>query len=193
MRTPAAIVPTHGSVHEWFTALLRGSLPAMWWESTRRSLKALSLCALVSLGACTALAKLDKAPRVSLVNLQPVQIQLLEQRYVATIRIQNPNPAALPIHGLDYAISLNGSAFAEGVSAQPVTIPPYGEKTLELSVTSTIVKLIEQIRRLDEFDGKLTYGITGTLGITGLPGGIEFQRDGEIDLQLRPPPQGKSV
>ena len=153
----------------------------------------LYLAALGLLGACTSLSALDKEPRVSLVNLKPVQIQLLEQRYLATIRIQNPNPVALPIHGLHYAISINGSQFADGVSSQRVTVPAYGEKTIELGVTSTIIKLLEQLRRFSKVDGKITYGITGTLGIEGLSDGIKFRRHGEIDLDFDRLPQGQAV
>ena len=165
----------------------------MWHPSIKRVLAALSFCGLVLLGACASISSLDKKPRVSLVNLQPVQIQLLEQRYVATIRIQNPNSVALSVHGLDYAISINGSQFADGVSSQRVTIPAYGEKTMELGVTSTIVQLVDQLRRFNEIEGKVKYGITGTLGIDGLGIGIDFQREGEIDLQFERPQQGQSA
>lgn len=145
------------------------------------------------LSACSSLSTLGKEPRVSLVKLQPVQIQLLEQRYLATIRIQNPNPVALPIHGLDYTIHINGSQFAEGVSSQRVTVPAYGEKTLELGVSSTIIKLLEQLRHVRKANGKITYGISGTLGIEGLDQGVKFQREGEIDLRFERAPQGQSA
>jgi hypothetical protein len=62
----------------------------------------LAACLCCVLNACSTLSALNKPPRVS---LQPVQIQLLEQRDLTTVRIQNPNPIALPIHGLDYAIN----------------------------------------------------------------------------------------
>ena len=153
----------------------------------------LSLCGFAVLTACSSLNTLEQEPRITLVNLQPVQIQLLEQRYLATIRIQNPNPVALPIHGLDYAISINGSQFADGVSNQRITIPAYGEKTIELGVTSTIIKLLDQIRRFSENNGAVTYGISGTLGIDGLSHGVPFKRNGEIDLDFDRPPQGRSA
>ena len=159
----------------------------------RRLRITVALCLFVVLSACSPLRALDEEPRVALVNLRPVQIQLLEQRYLATIRIQNPNPVALPIHGLDYTLSINGAAFAEGVSSQRVSIPAYGEKTLELGVTSTIIKLLEQLRRVREAGGRITYGISGTLGIEGLEQGIKFQREGEIDLRFERTPQGQAA
>ena len=147
--------------------------------------------ALLAVAGCAGLIGLEKSPRVSLVNIKPVQIQLLEQRYLATLRIQNPNPVALPIEGLDYSISINGADFADGVSSEGVTVPAYGEATLEVGVTSTLAALIDQLRHFDGSGGTLSYGITGTLSITGIPGGVSFKRDGEIDL--RPEPAGRAV
>ena len=136
------------------------------------------------LSACASLGGLEKSLRVSLIDLQAVEFQLLEQRYLATIRIQNPNPVALPIHGLDYTIRINDSEFADGVSNQRVTIPAFGEKTLHLGVNSTIIKLLEQIRRFGETKGTVKYVISGTLAIEGIPVGVDFERGGEIDLRL---------
>ncbi len=153
----------------------------------------LCVIGLSAVSACTTLSGLEKAPRVSLVNLKPVQILLLEQRYLATIRVQNPNPVDLPIRGLDYTISINGSKFADGVSAQRITIPAYGEKTIDLGITSTIVTLLSQLRQFGESTGKVTYRISGTLGIEGLLQSVDFAKEGEIDLNLQPRPRGKSI
>jgi len=154
---------------------------------------ALAAAPLFALGGCAALEALENPPRVSLVNIKPIQIQILEQRYLATLRIQNPNAAELTIDGLDYAISINGSAFADGVSNQRVTVPAYGEGTLEVMVNSTLVNLIEQLRRFEASGGIVTYGITGTLGIAGIPGGVPFERNGEIDFHLEPPTRGRAI
>ena len=146
------------------------------------------------LGACASLGGLEQPPRVTLSSIKPVQIELLEQRYLATIRVQNPNAVALPIEGLDYVISINGSHFADGVSSQRVTVPAYGETTLQVGVNSTLMKLFRQIRKLGESDGLFSYTISGTLGLTGLTRGIEFKHDGEIDLRPgSPPPSSRSA
>ncbi len=149
------------------------------------ALRMAATAAAAALTACAALSGLDQPPRVTLVGVEPVQIQLLEQRYLATIRIQNPNPVALPVSGLDYTITINGAEFASGVSNQRVSIPAYGEKTLAVGVTSTIARLLDQVRLLGESGGALRYGISGRLGVTGMPAGVPFDQQGEIDL--RPP------
>lgn len=155
--------------------------------SSRRA-RSLAVVVLASLLAgCAGLRGLDKPPQITLVNLQPVQIQLFEQRYLATIRIQNPNPVALPIDGLEYAISINGSPFASGVSRQRVTVPAWGEKTLDLGVSSTLARLFDQIRRLRERGTAIRYAISGSLGLQGSLGSVPFSHDGEVDLRLDRP------
>jgi len=160
--------------------------------SRRGLLAGVAGCALAALlSGCAGLARLEQPPRVTLVGLEPVQVQFLEQRYVATLRVQNPNPVDITIDGLEYTLAINGSDFADGVSRQRITVPAYGEKTLEVGVVSTIVKLFRQIEQLANSDGRLRYAIRGSLGLGGA-GSVPFEHDGEVDL--RPPaprPQGR--
>ena len=150
-------------------------------------------CALLLVG-CSGLSGLEQPPRVTLRGIKPVQIELLEQRYLATIRIQNPNPVELPIDGLQYVISINSSSFADGVSAQRVTVPAFGEKILQVGVTSTLMKLFEQLRQLGSSGGAITYSISGTLSITGASRAIPFEHVGEIDFRPdRSPPGSRTV
>lgn len=161
---------------------------------TRRAIDTIaSLLLALALAGCAGLRGLDTPPQISLVNLQPVQIRLFEQRYLVTIRILNPNPVALPIDGLEYAISINGSEFANGVSSQRVTVPAYGEKTLDLSVSSTLARLVDQIRRFGAGDGTLRYAISGSLELRGATGSLPFTQDGELDLRLERAPRGRAV
>ncbi|MCA1804270.1 MAG: hypothetical protein LC646_02710, partial [Xanthomonadaceae bacterium] len=74
----------------------------------------------LSLTACAWLPQKPQAPRVSLVNVQLSSMELLEQRYGLTLRIQNPNDFALNIQGLDFEVELNRMPFASGVAAQRV-------------------------------------------------------------------------
>jgi LEA14-like dessication related protein len=160
----------------------------------RRAIDTLaSLLLALAVAGCAGLRGLDTPPQVSLVNLQPVQIRLFEQRYLATIRILNPNPVALPIDGLEYAISINGSEFANGVSSQRVTVPAYGEKTLDLGVSSTLAKLFDQIRRFGTGHGTLRYAISGSLELRGSASSVPFSQDGEVDLRLDRPPRGRAA
>ena len=161
--------------------------------SRRNFLRSSLVGATALVAGCAGLAGLDRPPRVTLVSLEPVQVTLLEQRYLAVIRIQNPNAVSLPIDGLDYRIALNGAEFADGVGSQRVTVPAYGEKTLEVGVVSTTLRLFEQIKRISGLRGSLRYGISGTLQISGVPAGVDFERDGVIELFPEKAPKGRTA
>lgn len=136
---------------------------------------------------CAGLAGLDESPRVSLAAIRPTQVGLLEQRYAAMLRIQNPNNTALVIEGLDYTIHLNDRKFASGLSNQVVEVPPFGEQTVEVSMVSTLLTLLQQLREID--DGMLKYSLSGRAALKGVPGTISFTHDGELDVNalLKPP------
>ena len=96
------------------------------------------------LGGCAGLQPYAETPRVSLVSIKPLDMQMLEQRFVLELRIMNPNSAAIPVSGLSYALEINQREFAYGVSQQAVTIPPYGEALLQVEVVSNLLNVMRQ-------------------------------------------------
>lgn len=150
-------------------------------------LPAALLCGLaLGLGGC---ASLSEPPRVNLVNIRPTAISLLEQRYLITLRIQNPNRAPLAIEGLDYRIRINGKSFADGVSSQHVTIDGYSEKILDLGVRSTLLQVFDQLKALAENRGHIGYSIEGHLRLRDYSFEVPFKHQGDVDLRLRPQPK----
>jgi len=127
------------------------------------------------LGGCASLAGLSEAPRVSLVSIAPVDFQLFEQRFLVTLKVQNPNAKDITIRGLDYAIEINDKIFAQGVSGKPISIPAYGEGIAEVEVASTLKRFLEQ---LQAFGGRTTptidYAISGHASIDGMPIPVPF-------------------
>ncbi len=158
------------------------------------SVKVLSI--LVVLGVvsgCASLMGLGEPPQISLTNIQPVAIGLLEQRYLITVRIQNPNAAPLRIEGLDYQIGVNGKAFADGVSSQHVTVPGYAEKTLDLGIRSTLLQLVDQFKGLAGNSGRLKYNIQGHLQLRDPTIRIPFEYQGDVDLHFKREPNKHSA
>jgi LEA14-like dessication related protein len=138
------------------------------------------------LGACTLLPTGLEPPRVSLVNIEPREMTLFEQRYRVSIRIQNPNPDPLRLRGLSYELDLNGKEFASGVGRSDLEVPGFGNATIDTDLTSSVFALIEQVRMLQGGGGTLSYSLEGTLHLAGGIGRLPFQRQGDIDF--RPPP-----
>ena len=143
-------------------------------------------CALLALIVCVsgcAVAPLKDPPRVTLVNLKPLDVQLLEQRFLVTLRIQNPSESALAVNGMDYEIMLNDQRFATGVNNESFSVPAFSEHTIDVTVSSTILRIFEQILELERSETKtLNYGITGGMSIQGAFSKVPFSYQEELDL-----------
>jgi LEA14-like dessication related protein len=127
------------------------------------------------LAGCATLAGLNEAPRVSLVSIAPVDFQLFEQRFLVTLKVQNPNAKDITIRGLDYAIEINDKIFAQGVSGKPITIPAYGEGIAEVEVASTLQRVLEQLQSFGlRTTPSIDYAITGHANIDGIPIPVPF-------------------
>ena len=146
---------------------------------------------LLFLAGCAGLPVNTEAPRVTLVDMQVTDMRLFEQRYALTLRVQNPNPFDLDVVGLDFRLSLNGESFADGVSNQPVRVPAYGEVVTEVEVSSSLLSIFEQFRRLSEGQaGALSYRIDGSVALGEGWMRLPFERAGTIGGPLRAPRHG---
>ena len=148
----------------------------------------------ILLSACAQPGVLDTPPRVNLVDLRPLEITLFEQRYRVRLRIQNPNDAPMEVRGMDYAIDINKEKFAEGVSDERFTVPPYGEHVVEVTLTSSLMRLVEQFRKLQQRGRMvLEYRLAGRLRVADLPGSYAFSHEDTLDLSAEPPAGGTAL
>ena len=138
---------------------------------------------MVGLAACSALTSKPESPRVTLVGLKLVSVELLEQRYQVSLRVKNPNAFELPVRGIDFRLDINSQAFADGVSSQPVDVPAYGENVIELEVSSNLLQVFRQFQLLQESESPgFEYRISGSMA-TGVYGQkLPFDVSGELQL-----------
>lgn len=130
----------------------------------------------MAFGGCATLTGLSEAPRVSLVGIEPVSIQLLEQRFRVSLRVQNPNDREITIRGLDYRIVINDKVFAQGVTGKPVEVPAWGEGIAEVEVVSSLERVIDQLEAFGERPGPdIDYALSGHVRVDGVPFPIPFQ------------------
>lgn len=145
-----------------------------------------SLAFVLILAGCAGIKPGFETPRVSLVALEPLDVQLFEQRYGLRLRIQNPNDTELRIKGLDYEVELNGETFGTGVSNAAATVPAYGEATLDLTMVSNLARVLNQFDQLLRDDApSLDYAIRGKLSLDGLLLALPFSREGSLTLPGR--------
>ncbi len=142
------------------------------------------LCAL-SLVGCAGLQPYAETPRVSLVSIQPLEMQMLEQRFALQLRIMNPNDVEIPVEGLSYAVEINQREFAYGVSRQAVSIPPYGEALLQVEVVSNLLNVMQQLQKMGDSTGGggLEYRLHGKIGLAGLRRGLPFDYAGKLSYR----------
>ncbi len=137
----------------------------------------------VLISGCAATSELANPPRVSLADIRLAEVGLVEQRYAARLRVQNPNDAQLNVRGMEYTIYVNGRKFADGVSGRDFRVPGYGEEIIDVNLTSTVLRVFEQFRSLSHGESRIfRYRIAGSLSLAGLRGSIPFSHEDVIDL-----------
>ena len=154
-----------------------------------RGILRLVLLALVT--GCSSLPGNPEPPRVNLVGLQLVSMELFEQRYQVRLRIKNPNAYELPIHGIDFRLDINGQAFADGVSNRSVTVPAYGEDVIALEVSSNLIQVFRQLQSLEQSRSPgFEYRINGTIAVGDSGQRLPFDYSGDMQLSRPASPTG---
>ena len=149
---------------------------------SRRRLAGLAaaMLGLTALGGCAGLRLGMQKPEVTVANIRLLDGNLLEQRFLLTLRVMNPNTSEIAIEGLTFKVDLNGQPFAKGVGNQPVVIPRLGEAMVDVTATTGLGGLLRQFKAFKGRE-KVDYRISGRL-VTGNFGGIDFDQTGEVEL-----------
>jgi LEA14-like dessication related protein len=123
-----------------------------------------------------------QSPSVTVADMNLIEANLLEQRYVFKLRIQNPNDMDIPVTGLSFEIKLNDQSFAKGVSNKPVTLTRLSETMLEVTAISNLSGILRQINELRLGNrNSVSYLIKGRL-VTGSAIGLDFENSGILDF-----------
>ncbi len=141
---------------------------------------AVAMLGLTALGGCAGLRLGMQKPEVTVANIRLLDGNLLEQRFLLTLRVMNPNTSEIAIEGLTFKVDLNGQPFAKGVGNQPVVVPRLGEALVEVTATTGLGGLLRQLKAFKGRE-KVDYRISGRL-VTGNFGGIDFDQTGEVEL-----------
>ena len=132
------------------------------------------------LAGCAGLQSRQEAPRVTLVGIKVIEIGLLEQRFGLTLRVQNPDRAALDIDGISFTVEINGKSFAQGVGASEVRVPGFGETLLTVRASSTLLDIVEQLRDLEQRNAPVDYRIHGSISQRGSLLRLPFEQRGRL-------------
>src|SRR5262245_51107187 len=129
-------------------------------------------------------------PSVTLSNIRVEQSTLLEQRFVTTLRVQNPNTFDLNIEGVSFDLQVNDQPFATGVGKGDVVVPAFGSGVVEAEAITTLMGFVRQFQALMRSGSggpKLSYHLSGKLKLRDRMSSIPFEMRGDDLLQFQRP------
>jgi LEA14-like dessication related protein len=136
-------------------------------------------------GGCSLFVPKFERPTFSIVGIDMLKSDILEQHIRVRMRVQNPNDRALPVKGLAYDIELQGQEFAHGVSANAFTVPALGEAEFDMNLTANTVGALAILfgRRGGGSEG-ISYRISGKVSLaSGLKRTVPFEQKGTFNLR----------
>jgi LEA14-like dessication related protein len=149
-----------------------------------RDLRLACAALVVALSAsCASVANLQ-APDLSVVSMKVQSADLLEQRLLVRMRVQNPNARELPIKGITYRIEVNDAEFAQGESNTPFTVPALGEAEFDVQVTANLAGMLSKYLSRKKGDDTLEYRLVGDVALSsGFLRRIPFDERGSVKLK----------
>ncbi len=130
-------------------------------------------------GGC-ALGPGMEAPSINVSRIRLQDSTVLEQRFLAVLRVQNPNAVDLAIEGISYDLEVNGQSFAKGVGKGVVIIPAFSQGTIETEAITTLPGLIRQIREVARVRRPpIAYRLTGKVKVRDHAVALPFEMRGE--------------
>jgi LEA14-like dessication related protein len=143
---------------------------------TRRAL-ACSPFLLLLLGGCAAFP-FQEPLRVHVADLQSLDGEGLELRFLCLLRVQNPNDTPLEFNGISLDLEVRSSPFASGVSETSGTVPRFGEVLVSVPVSASAMNLARLALGLFFGDDRprVDYRLRGRIGTA------RFESRGELTL-----------
>lgn len=145
--------------------------------------QALSLFAPLWLVGCAQMPPGMEPLSVTLADIRPLRIGVLEQEYALKIRVQNPNKADIALAGISFGVALNGKPFAKGVSRQDSVVPAFGDVVLDVRAISTLGDVLDQVNGMRAGPPqRLSYRLQGKLAPARDISTLPFDSAGSLDL-----------
>lgn len=134
-----------------------------WW----------SLGWLLCLSACSLLTPKFERPTVSVVGVEMIGGNLLQQTFRAKFNIQNPNDRALPVSGLHASLDVGGEHWAQGRIDRAFVVPAGGNSDFDMIITANMaLALLKLANKMDQSADSIGYDLSGAASVD-----LPFLRD----------------
>jgi LEA14-like dessication related protein len=134
--------------------------------------------------ACLALAAcvphLEK-PTLTVANIEYQGGNILQQNFLISFNLHNPNARELPVSGLAAQLSIDGDVVAAGASSHAFTVPAQGDGQFDMTVKADMAT---GLMKFLNHGNALNYELTGTVSID-LPflRSLPFHQNGVLPLR----------
>lgn len=137
----------------------------------------------LTLSACASVSSLE-APEVQVTGLTLLEAEpgSMEQRFLVSLRLTNPNNRSIVIDGLDFELDVNDRRLARGVTGERFELPRLGEAHTSVVVTTSLFDVLRQVMALGgRREGTLDYRLRGRLHLgSGLVRTLPFDHRGQL-------------
>jgi LEA14-like dessication related protein len=138
--------------------------------------------------ACASLVPRFEPPQVSIEAVRVLRVVDSRAEIAVKLRLVNPNDMELAISGLEYEVTLDGRAAANGRTTRVEPLPPGGQGTVEITgrvdigaVATAMMAVSSQL--------PVKYTLSGKVALqSGAP--LPFSRKGEIAISRFDPATG---
>jgi LEA14-like dessication related protein len=128
-----------------------------------------SLC----LVACSLVAPKFERPTLTVLGIEMVNGNLLQQNFRVKFNIQNPNDRALPVTGLHASLSVGGEPIAQGQNDRAFVVPAKGDVDFDMMITANMaLALLKLSNKMDQHADSIDYDVSGSASID-----LAFLRD----------------
>jgi LEA14-like dessication related protein len=139
-----------------------------------------------ALAGCSVFAPKLQSPHLSIVNVEHLGSNLLEQRLRVHIRVENPNDRVLSVAALTYSIEVAGQELAHGAANDSFIVPANGESEFATDVSANMAGALIAIlgRGRGSANDSIDYRIVGEVRLAdGFVRKIPFEHQGTFKLQ----------
>jgi LEA14-like dessication related protein len=135
--------------------------------------------------ACSLVAPKFERPTLTVISIELLKSNVLQQNLLVKLNIQNPNDRALPVTSVHAELNVVGERVASGVSTRAFVVPAQGATDFDMTITANMaLALLKLSQRTDKHSGSIDYEMTGAASID-LPflRDLPFHQNGSFSLR----------
>lgn len=140
-----------------------------------------SLC----VAACSLVTPKFEKPTLSVIGIEMVSGNLLQQNFRVKFNIQNPNARALPVSGLHASLSVGGERIADGKNDHAFVVPANGDIDFDVMITANMaLALLKLANRMDQHADSIDYEVNGAASLDlAFMRDLPFRQTGSLSLK----------